>query len=148
MRRLGFLSGIAVVASLWPNLVHAQTTVYIPDVAELSGAGAVSGTNWRDGVALAVDEINASGGILGRKIETEHLDTQSNPGISRAQVWQWINAGVVLDTGDMIYGYGRAAIPSSWSTAAPATIAAVTSSDLVEHYTQYAYWRGMVANLF
>jgi hypothetical protein len=50
--------------------------------------------------------------------------------------------------GDMIYGYGRAAIPSSWSTTAPATIAAVTSSDLVEHYTQYAYWRGMVANLF
>ncbi len=48
--------------------------------------GAVSGTNWRDGVALAVDEINAAGGILGRKIETEHLDTQSNPGISRAQV--------------------------------------------------------------
>jgi len=50
--------------------------------------------------------------------------------------------------GDMIYGYGRAAIPSSWSTTAPATIAAVTGSDLVAHYTQYAYWRGMIANLF
>jgi branched-chain amino acid transport system substrate-binding protein len=35
---------------------------------------------------MAIDEINASGGILGRKIETEHLDTQSNPGISRAQI--------------------------------------------------------------
>ncbi|HVW69896.1 MAG TPA: metallophosphoesterase [Steroidobacteraceae bacterium] len=50
--------------------------------------------------------------------------------------------------GDMIYGYGRAAIPSSWSTTPPATIAAVTGSDLVQHYTQYAYWRGMIANLF
>ncbi len=50
--------------------------------------------------------------------------------------------------GDMIYGYGRAAIPSSWSKTAPTTIAAVTNSDLVAHYTQYAYWRGMVANLF
>jgi hypothetical protein len=50
--------------------------------------------------------------------------------------------------GDMIYGYGRAAIPSSWSTTAPATVAAVTGSDLVAHYTQYAYWRGMIANLF
>ena len=46
----------------------------------------MSGTNWRDGVALAIDEINKAGGILGRKIETEHLDTQSNPGVSRAQV--------------------------------------------------------------
>lgn len=86
MRRLVHLSVIAVAASLWTALVHAQSTVYIPDVIELSGPGAVSGTNWRDGVTLAIDEINASGGILGRRIETEHLDTQSNPGISRAQV--------------------------------------------------------------
>jgi branched-chain amino acid transport system substrate-binding protein len=64
----------------------AQSTVYMPDVIELSGPGAVSGTNWRDGVILAVDEINAQGGILGRQIKTEHLDTQSNPGVSRAQI--------------------------------------------------------------
>src|SRR3569623_818639 len=83
MRKLA--SGIAV-AALWAGVAQAQTTVYIPDVIELSGPGAVSGTNWRDGVALAIDEVNAAGGILGRKIETEHLDTQSNPGISRAQV--------------------------------------------------------------
>jgi branched-chain amino acid transport system substrate-binding protein len=86
MRWIGQLSSAAVAAMLWAGAAHAQTTVYIPDVVELSGPGAVSGTNWRDGAALAIDEINASGGILGRKIETEHLDTQSNPGISRAQV--------------------------------------------------------------
>jgi branched-chain amino acid transport system substrate-binding protein len=86
MRHFATLVGIAIVASAWASLAHAQTTVYIPDVVELSGPGAVSGTNWRDGVALAIDEINNSGGILGRKIATEHLDTQSNPGVSRAQV--------------------------------------------------------------
>jgi branched-chain amino acid transport system substrate-binding protein len=76
----------ALVASLSMTVVHAQSKVYIPDVVELSGPGAVSGTNWRDGAALAIDEVNKSGGILGRLIETEHLDTQSNPGISRAQI--------------------------------------------------------------
>jgi branched-chain amino acid transport system substrate-binding protein len=81
---IGWLgSAIFLIAA---SAAQAQTTVYIPDVVELSGAGAVSGTNWRDGASLAIDEINASGGILGRKIVTEHLDTQSNPGISRAQV--------------------------------------------------------------
>src|SRR6476619_1647644 len=35
---------------------------------------------------LAIDEINAKGGILGRKIDTPLLDTQSDAGISRAQV--------------------------------------------------------------
>ena len=86
MRHLGWLGGVTLAASLWAGLAQAENTVYIPDVVELSGPGAVSGTNWRDGVALAVDEINAAGGILGRKIATEHLDTQSNPGVSRAQV--------------------------------------------------------------
>jgi branched-chain amino acid transport system substrate-binding protein len=86
MRHFRCWSCAAVIASLWTSLAHAQSTVYIPDVVELSGPGAVSGTNWRDGAALATDEINKSGGILGRKIEMEHLDTQSNPGISRAQI--------------------------------------------------------------
>lgn len=86
MKHLAGTLAVGLVASLATGAVRAQSTVYIPDVVELSGPGAVSGTNWRDGVALAVDEINAAGGILGRKIQTEHLDTQSNPGISRAQV--------------------------------------------------------------
>jgi branched-chain amino acid transport system substrate-binding protein len=71
---------------LTPAAALARSTVVIPDVVELSGPGAVSGTNWRDGVVLAIDEINAKGGILGRKIETSHIDTQSNPGVSRAQI--------------------------------------------------------------
>src|SRR5438552_3750670 len=64
----------------------AQSSVYIPAILELSGAGAVSGTNFRDGMVMALDEINGRGGLLGRKIETPVLDTQSDAGISRAQV--------------------------------------------------------------
>ena len=86
MRHVRYLGCAVVVASMWTTQIHAQSTVYLPDIVELSGPGAVSGTNWRDGVALAIDEVNKAGGILGRKIETEHLDTQSNPGVSRAQV--------------------------------------------------------------
>jgi branched-chain amino acid transport system substrate-binding protein len=73
--------GLGIAASAF-----AQSTVYIPAILELSGAGAVSGTNFRDGMLLAIDEINAKGGVLGRKIETPLLDTQSDAGISRAQL--------------------------------------------------------------
>jgi len=48
--------------------------------------------------------------------------------------------------GDMIMGYGRAAVPSGWGAATP-TVAQVANTDIVKFYTQYAYWRGMVANL-
>ena len=47
---------------------HAQQTVFMPIVIEVSGNGAVSGTNFRDGALMAIDEINAKGGILKRKI--------------------------------------------------------------------------------
>ncbi|HUI16485.1 MAG TPA: ABC transporter substrate-binding protein [Alphaproteobacteria bacterium] len=77
---------LAAGAALAPAAARAQATVYIPCVIELSGAGAVSGTNFRDGIILAEEEINAKGGILGRKIETPFLDTQSDAGISRAQI--------------------------------------------------------------
>ncbi len=80
-----FAAAIAAGLGLAAPL-HAESTVYIPAVLELSGAGAVSGTNFRDGMLLAIDEINAKGGILGRKIETPVLDTQSDAGISRAQI--------------------------------------------------------------
>ena len=78
------VSGFAL-APLAAQAQSTATTVYMPDVVELSGAGAVSGTNWRDGVILAVDEINAKGGILGKKIDVPHLDTQSEAAIARSQ---------------------------------------------------------------
>lgn len=62
----------------------AQDVVKIANIIELSGNGAAIGTNWRDAVDMAVEEINAAGGILGRKIVVTHYDTQSNPGTSRA----------------------------------------------------------------
>jgi branched-chain amino acid transport system substrate-binding protein len=86
MFRSGLLASVIVAGVGVASPVFAQSTVYIPAILELSGAGAVSGTNFRDGMLLAIDEINAKGGILGRKIETPLLDTQSDAGISRAQV--------------------------------------------------------------
>jgi branched-chain amino acid transport system substrate-binding protein len=84
-RRAALVGGTAL--ALAPGLAMAQQPpIFIPNIVELSGAGAVSGTNWRDGIILAVEEINAKGGILGRRINTPHLDTQSDASIARAQV--------------------------------------------------------------
>jgi len=73
------LSGAAFAQAEAPPLKLAN-------VGELSGPGATVGTNFKNGADLAVAEINAKGGILGRKIEITHADSQSNPGVARAQV--------------------------------------------------------------
>ncbi len=82
MKRLILAS--AMLASLYAT-AHAET-IKLADVIELSGSGATVGANWKNGIDLAVEEINAKGGILGRKIEVTHADSQSNPGVARAQV--------------------------------------------------------------
>ncbi len=53
-------------------------------VCEITGGGAAHGTMWRDGILMAVDEINKAGGILGRKVDVFTLDTQTRPPVSIA----------------------------------------------------------------
>lgn len=60
-----------------------QETIKIANIVELSGGGASPGTYFRDGIELAVKEINAAGGILGKKIVTTTSDTQTNPGVAK-----------------------------------------------------------------
>jgi len=87
MLRLGFCTLAVAAAVGLSSASYAQDkTVYMPALMELSGAGAVSGTNFRDGMLMAIEEINAKGGILGRKINTPVIDTQSDAGVSRAQM--------------------------------------------------------------
>jgi branched-chain amino acid transport system substrate-binding protein len=83
----GILPGV-VLATILSAGAFAQSgaPIKLADVAELSGGGATVGTNWKNGIDLAIEEINAKGGILGRKIQVTHADSQSKPGVARAQV--------------------------------------------------------------
>ncbi len=87
MARLGLCSVAVALGLGLAGSGHAQDrTLYMPALLELSGAGAVSGTNFRDGMLMAIDEINAKGGILGHKINTPVIDTQSDAAVSRGQM--------------------------------------------------------------
>jgi branched-chain amino acid transport system substrate-binding protein len=104
MFRSGFFAGLILAGLGSTSPVFAQSTVYIPAVLELSGAGAVSGTNFRDGMLLAIEEINAKGGILGRKIETPVLDTQSDASVSRAQIQKVLDNSPYVILGPVFSG--------------------------------------------
>src|SRR5438093_8659591 len=72
--------GVAVIAVVAiAHVGSTQDALKLAIVAEITGGGAPSGTMWRDGVILAVEDINKKGGILGRKLETVVMDTQSDP---------------------------------------------------------------------
>jgi branched-chain amino acid transport system substrate-binding protein len=57
----------------------AQSTIQIGLVQPLTGAFAAAGTDVVNGAKIAADEINAKGGVLGKKVELITEDTKSNP---------------------------------------------------------------------
>ena len=67
-----------------PQALRAADTVMLIDDVELSGTGVTSGSMWKNGVDLAIKEINAAGGILGRQITVSHQDNQSQAQIAKA----------------------------------------------------------------
>jgi branched-chain amino acid transport system substrate-binding protein len=73
-------------------------------LVELSGTGATSGTNFNDGVRLAVKEINAKGGVLGRKIDYAFNDTQSQPQVAKALAVKAVDDGAYVVMGPVFSG--------------------------------------------
>jgi len=71
----------AVAASLlFASTSFAADPIKIGQVAALSGASAQSGEAMTRGLQIAIDEINAKGGLLGgRKLELIQRDDESNP---------------------------------------------------------------------
>ena len=72
-------AGLLALAG-WASIVAAQEPIKIGHVAALSGPSAQSGEAITRGLTLAIDEINAKGGLLGgRKLVLVQRDDESNP---------------------------------------------------------------------
>lgn len=73
-------SALALGASLLglTSLAQAQETVKVGVLHSLSGTMAISETSLRDVLLFAFDEINAQGGVLGKKIEPVVVDGASD----------------------------------------------------------------------
>jgi len=103
MRRLNFVLALSTTATLMAGVAGAAD-VKLAYVGEISGSIAVSGGNFRDGIILAVEEINAKGGILKEKIALSQLDTQTNPGVARSQIQKAIDGDPYVVLGPIFSG--------------------------------------------
>jgi branched-chain amino acid transport system substrate-binding protein len=99
----GFVTTLAALAFAGAALAQ-QPPIKIAGIVELSGTGATSGTNFDNGAKLAAKEINAAGGILGRKIDYTSADTQSNPQIAKALSQKAVDDKVYVVMGPVFSG--------------------------------------------
>jgi branched-chain amino acid transport system substrate-binding protein len=84
--------------------VLAQDKVKFASIVELSGAGASSGTQFNNGIQMAIKEINAAGGILGKQIEVLTNDTTTQPGVALALTKKAIDQDVFAIFGPVFSG--------------------------------------------
>ena len=91
--------GISVALMAVPAQAQSSQPVRIGVIGPFSGPSSDFGNPMLHGVQLAVDEINAVGGYLGRPLELVIKDDQGNPDIGLRGSQELASAGVIATIG-------------------------------------------------
>ncbi|HEY7804835.1 MAG TPA: transporter substrate-binding protein, partial [Orrella sp.] len=83
MKRRMILKQLTVATALavsgWmPQAMAADDTIKVGILHSLSGTMAISETSLKDVALMTIDEINANGGVMGKKLEPVVVDPASN----------------------------------------------------------------------
>jgi urea transport system substrate-binding protein len=92
------LSAAVALSGAMSLPVFAQETIKVGVLHSLSGTMAISETVLKDTVLMAIDEINAKGGVLGKKLEPVVVDPASNWPLFAEKARQLISKDKVVVT--------------------------------------------------
>jgi len=111
---------ISLLALAGCKPASAENEILVGEYASMTGTAAAFGTSTHKGLSLAVDEINASGGILGKKIRLITEDDQSKPEEAATAVTKLISRdNVVAIVGEAASSRSLAAAPICQSNGVP-----------------------------
>ncbi|WP_345461743.1 branched-chain amino acid ABC transporter substrate-binding protein [Actinoallomurus oryzae] len=105
----------------------------------LSGSSAEIGPYMKNGAQLAVDEINAKGGVLGRKLELRAEDDACDPKTAVAAANKLVAAGVAASVGGYCSGATLPTLPVFDRAKIPMVIPAANSTELVEQKLKHVF---------
>ncbi len=95
MKKTILLSALAALG-LGAGSLLAQGEIVVGEIESLTGGKAGFGNELHNATVLAVEEVNAAGGLLGKKIKLVTEDTQSKPGEPAAGVQKLIASNKVV----------------------------------------------------
>ena len=93
---LGKLAGVLAAATVIASVAHAQQEILIGYHGPMTGPASWVGLGGRDGAQLAIDEINAGGGVNGRKIRMISYDDAAKPSEAEAVAKKMIESDKVF----------------------------------------------------
>ena len=109
----------------------AQETIKLGEFASLTGKEATYGQNAHKGTLLAIEEANAAGGVLGRKLELVTEDDQSKPGEAATVVKKLISREkVVAVLGEITSGRTLEAAPICQNAKIPLISPGATATEV------------------
>src|SRR6266496_2729800 len=118
MKKHSFLAAIALVCAVVVSGCKKESTgksgdvIKVGEFASLTGKEAAFGQSSHKGTLLAIEELNSSGGVLGKKIELVYEDNRSTPGESATVVQKLISRDrVVAILGEVASGRSLEAAP-------------------------------------
>src|SRR5262245_8829503 len=94
-RRSVLLSALAA-AAIFAGCAKNQDTIKVGELASLTGKEAAFGQSSHKGTLLAIEEVNAAGGVLGKKLQLVTEDNQSKAGESTTTVKKLISRDKVV----------------------------------------------------
>ena len=104
------LKAIALASALLVGNAMAQETIKIGVTGPFTGGSSSMGVSMRDGVRLAATEINAAGGIFGRKIQLVERDDEAQNARGVAIAQELVNnEKIIADVGFINTGVALAA---------------------------------------
>ena len=111
----------------------AQETIKIGEYASRTGKEASFGQQSHTGLTLAIEEINAAGGALGRKLELFTEDNQTKPGESATAAKKLISRNkVVALIGEVASGRSLEAAPIAQAAKIPMIAPAATNPKVTQ----------------
>ena len=112
---------------------RAQDTIKVGEYASLTGKEAGFGQTSHHGVVLAIEEINAAGGVLGKKLELTYEDNQTKPGESATVAKKLISRDKVIALiGEVSSGRSLEAAPIAQAAKVPMIAPAATNPKVTQ----------------
>lgn len=115
-------------------VVASSNTLKIGVIGPFTGASADFGVPLLNGILQAVDEINAVGGYLGRKIEVVRKDDQANPDVGLKMSEELVAEKVVATLGFCNTGVAAKSLETYQKAKLPLIIPCATGSPLTAKY--------------
>lgn len=105
-------------------------TIKVGINAELTGAVASYGTNARDGALLAIEHINAEGGVLGKELQAVVRDCKSTPDEAMSVSASLADEGIVAQIGPLTSGNVAGSTPMMMENKIPLIAPAATADNI------------------